>query len=85
MVDYTGSGTAIYKISSKGARTIFASNVSYPSDIAVDKDNNVFVADSNRGVIYKYKPTGTRATFATGLHQPVGLVFDSLGNLFCGR
>lgn len=73
---------AIYKITPNGALTIFASRLSYPSNLAVDRASNVFVADYDHGIIYKYKPTGSRATFASGLHHPVGMAFNSAGNLF---
>jgi hypothetical protein len=72
----------VYKITSSGVQTIFASRLSYHSSLAVDKTGNLFVADYDQGTIYEYKPDRTRATFATGLHHPVGLTFNSLGNLF---
>jgi sugar lactone lactonase YvrE len=86
VLDYNGDrvpgNAAIYKITPNGTLTIFASRLSYPSDVTVDKAGDLFVADYNNGIIYKYKPDGSRATFASGLHHPVGLAFDSAGNLF---
>lgn len=70
---------AIYKITPNRTLTIFASRLSYPSYLAVDRTGNVFVADYDNGIIYKYKPTGSRAIFALGLHHPVGMAFDSSG------
>jgi hypothetical protein len=73
---------AIYKITPNRTLTIFASRLSYPAYLAVDRTGNVFVADYDDGIIYKYKPAGSQATFASGLHHPVGLAFDRAGNLF---
>ncbi|HEY7002326.1 MAG TPA: hypothetical protein VH330_11355 [Candidatus Udaeobacter sp.] len=76
------SDAAIFKITPNGTITIFASRVSYPSYLAVDKAGNLFAADYDQGIIYRYKPNGLRATFASGLYHPVGMAFDSAGNLF---
>src|SRR5215470_6788790 len=54
---------SIYKYSPNGVGTIFASGLSLPSYLAVDKAGNVFVADYTNGIIYKYTPDGARTTF----------------------
>jgi sugar lactone lactonase YvrE len=72
----------IFKITPNGTLTIFASRVSYASNLAVDKTGNLFVSDYDNGIIYEYKPDGSRATFASGLYHPVGMALDSAGNLF---
>ena len=84
VLDHDGvlGNAAIYKITPNGTLTIFASRLSYRSNLASDKAGNLFVSDYDQGIIYKYKPTGSRVTFATGLHHPTGLAFDSMGNLF---
>src|SRR5580704_17285358 len=71
---------SIYKYNPNGVGTIFASGLSLPSYLTVDRSGNVFVADYNNGIIYKYTPTGSRSTFASGLYHPVGMAFDSAGN-----
>ena len=73
---------AIYKITPSGARTTFASGLSYSSHVATDRQGNVFVADYDQGIICKYKPTGSRGIFASGLYHPAGLAFNSAGDLF---
>jgi sugar lactone lactonase YvrE len=85
-VDHDSSGkggeAAVYKITPNGVRTTFASGLSYPASIAVDRAGNLFVTDYDRGIIYEYKPIGKRAVFASGLNHPVGMAFNSAGNLF---
>jgi DNA-binding beta-propeller fold protein YncE len=73
---------SIYKYTPNGVGTIFASGLSLPSYLSVDRAGNVFVADNTNGIIYKYTSTGSRTTFASGLYHPVGMAFDSAGNLF---
>jgi DNA-binding beta-propeller fold protein YncE len=73
---------SIYKYTPNGVQTTFASGLSLPSYLSVDRAGNVFVADYNNGIIYKYTPNGARTTFASGLYHPVGMAFDSAGNLF---
>ena len=73
----------IYKIAPNGAWTTFASGPGYyTSYLASDTAGNLFVADSDHGIIYKYKLNGSRTTFASGLYRPVGLACDSMDNLF---
>jgi sugar lactone lactonase YvrE len=74
-----------------------AARFSYPWDVAVDADGNVFVADSANQVIRKIAPDHTVTTVAglagasgsldgTGdaarFHDPMGLAIDEAGQLF---
>lgn len=49
--------------------------------VAVDSEDNVYVADAVVGVVYKFDPCGTRSVFAS-LAGASGLAFDESGNLF---
>lgn len=67
-----------------------------PFDMAVDKDNNIFVSDESNNKIRKITPAGVVTTFAgsgatgsadgTGtaasFNTPQGLTFDKNGNLY---
>jgi DNA-binding beta-propeller fold protein YncE len=73
----------IYKVTPNGVWTTFASDSrNYTAYLAADQAGDLYVADSDHGIIYKYTPTGSRSTFASGLYHPVGMAFDSAGNLF---
>jgi Chitobiase/beta-hexosaminidase C-terminal domain len=65
-----------------GVRSIFASGLSAPLNMAFDESGNLFVADEGTGALYKFTPAGVRTTFAVGLPVPVGVAFDSAGNVF---
>jgi sugar lactone lactonase YvrE len=84
---YTGDGGAAV-----------SATLNYPAGIAVDANNNLFVADKTNNVIRKVATTGTITTFAgTGtlgysgdagqataatLDYPIGVNFDASGNLY---
>ncbi|MCS5645083.1 MAG: hypothetical protein NZ838_03090, partial [Candidatus Marinimicrobia bacterium] len=88
---FAGSGTAG---SADGTGT--AASFSYPWGIAIDNNDNLFIADYYNNLIRKITPSGVVTTFAgsgtagsvdgTGtaayLSGPTGLSFDSNGNLF---
>jgi sugar lactone lactonase YvrE len=80
-------GGDIYKFTSGGTLSIFASGLDYASGLAFDSAGNLFVANSGTpnsgtGYIYKFTPGGARSTFASGLNTPSGLTVDRAGNLF---
>jgi uncharacterized protein YecT (DUF1311 family)/sugar lactone lactonase YvrE len=72
----------ILKFTPDGTRSTFASKLTTPSDLAVDKAGNLFVSDSASNLIFKFAPDGTKTSFASGLSWPKGLAFDAAGNLF---
>ena len=75
---------SIFEFTPGGARTTFASGLSYPVGMAFDSAGNMYEADDGSGNIYKFTPGGVRSTFASGLVQPYSLAFDRSGNLFVG-
>src|SRR5438105_3549652 len=72
----------IYKFTSNGASSTFASRLDGPEGLAFDRAGNLFVAFTPGGHIDKFTPNGVRTTFASGLSHPRGLAFDAAGNLF---
>src|SRR6266566_2844612 len=68
----------IYKFTSNGASSTFASGLDGPEGLAFDSAGNLFV--SIGGNIYEFTPAGVRSTFASGTFG--ALAFDAAGNLF---
>jgi len=81
-----GGDGIIYKFTSDGTRTVFASMTdAAPVGLACDSAGNLFVStEGNPGsdTILKFTPDGTESTFATGLTYPRGLAFNRGGILF---
>lgn len=90
---FAGTGVAGYK---DGQRNTAQFNA--PGGLAVDSNDNVYVADTLNHVIRKVTPQGIVTTFAgqqgnngayldgsvasAKFNEPVGLVFDETGNLY---
>ena len=84
-------GGSIYKYTSTGVQSVFASGLSQPRGVAFDQATNLFVATETcvsgtcQGAIVKITPAGVQSTFATLSElnfQPEGVAFDGAGNLF---
>jgi len=83
-------GGFLYRYTSNGVQSTFASGVSRPSGLAFDHFGNLFVASttfdgtSYQGTILEITPLGEQSTFASvgrDLHL-VGLAIDSSDNVF---
>ena len=85
-------GGEVFKFSWDGKRSIFASGLHYPGDLAVDSAGDLFVLDRVctelfcDTVIYKMTgptdPPNGWGYFASGLSYPSYLAVDKAGNLF---
>lgn len=89
------TGGQIYRFTSTGIKSTFASDLSQPTALAFDRQGNLFVGDSGScvshdgtpcsqpSVIFKFSPSGDKNTFATiGSPDLLGMAFDGAGNLF---
>lgn len=65
-----------------GNRFTFATGLQRPTGIAFDPAGNLYVSESDTGIIYKFDVNGNRSIFASGLARPFGLTFDEVGNLY---
>jgi sugar lactone lactonase YvrE len=72
----------IEKITPDGTVSTFSNGANGPLGLAVDKNNNLFVANFGDNSIDEITPGGTETQFASGLSSPAGLAFDADGNLF---
>ncbi len=100
---YVADGHRIRKITPEGVVTTFAGDVSsgnqdgigtaarfrFINDLAVDKDNNIYVADNQNVSIRKITPEGVVSTFVTNMSDgqttfsnPASLSIDGSGNIY---
>ena len=84
---------AIYKFTSNGTKTTFASGLYRPRNLAFDFSDNLFVSayagicfacTGPNSIILKFMPDGTKSTFASGFYGIDGLICDAAGNVFAG-
>ena len=76
---------AVYKITPNGVRTTFASGLSYPSYLAVDKAGNLFVADYDDGIIYRIQADRIASHLCLRVASPCRYGFRQRGQSVCGR
>jgi len=74
---FAGSG-ARGSADGAGASASFAA----PTGIAIDREGNVFVADSLYGLVRKITPDRVVSTFASSINQPYGLALDAAGFVY---
>jgi hypothetical protein len=79
---------ALYKIAPGGAVTTVFRASDYGTlqthqffGVAVDKANNVYLADIVQQAVYQFTPKGKQSIFASNI-QAIGLTFDNKANLF---
>ncbi len=65
-----------------GGHSTIANGFNVPWGIAVDVNDNAYVAQYSGSSIIKVALDGTKTTFATGVGQTVGITLDGLGNLY---
>jgi sugar lactone lactonase YvrE len=64
-----------------------AAQFNHPGGVALDTNNNVYVADTYNGAIRKMTPSGSGwvvTTVATGLNYPYGVAVDMSNNVYVG-
>lgn len=64
-----------------GVRSIFASNLKGPQQIAFDKSGNIYIVETGAGVVLKITPTGSQSIFAQ-IQAPEGVAIDAAGNVY---
>jgi hypothetical protein len=80
----TGTGSALQV--SPAAESVIGAGLKTPSQVAVDANDNTFLADSGLGAVEMY-PKGygalaAVATVGTGLTAPTGVAVDGAGDVF---
>jgi sugar lactone lactonase YvrE len=99
---YAGSGsTTCNNLGNCDAGGVaLSASLYYPQGLAVDSSNNLYIADTDHGLVRKVTPAGVISTIAGGggsgtangvsatsvaLTDPSSLAFDSNGNLYIGE
>jgi sugar lactone lactonase YvrE len=77
-----GTGTAGYYPGPGQAGPALSAQLNNCQFVAIDKDGNIFIADSGNNCIRKVDTTGTITTFVGGLLGPGDLRVDAEQNLF---
>ena len=60
-----GTG-AIFKFTTNGTKSIFATGLSSPIGLVFDSAGYLYVAENGSGHIYKYTTNGTKSQFSVG-------------------
>jgi sugar lactone lactonase YvrE len=77
----TLAGTANVAGSANSANPLLATFNS-PSGVAVDRGNNVYVADTGNNAVRLITSGGIVSTFAVGFNGPQGVAVDAAGNVY---
>ncbi len=80
-----GTGTGPEAAFPPGKQNIIDTSFGLTGSVAVDLSGNLYVADSQDGVVYKETLSGgsyTKSTVDAGLTAPFGMAIDGIGNLF---
>src|SRR5262249_45534486 len=89
-VDSAGSvyivelGKDVIKVPSDGGpQMTIGTGIAYPSAIALDRDDNVYVVDyANNNVVRIPKNGGAQNRLGSGLSGPYGVRIDEIGNVY---
>ncbi len=76
------NGDKVYKITTDGTSTVYASGLSQPAGLVFNKNGILYIAEFTSGEISKVDSEGIITTFASGFNQPADLIFDTNENLY---
>lgn len=78
----THNGSSVWRFDDTGLAAPYLTGIASPSGIAMDRQNNLYVASLSDNTITKVSPQGVRSIFASGLQGPWGIAFSPSGDLF---
>ncbi|MCB0275519.1 MAG: SMP-30/gluconolactonase/LRE family protein [Calditrichaeota bacterium] len=70
------NGSAVYKITPSGERTVYMGGFTTPNGLALDGSGNLFVADNRGNQVYRVTPDSQKIAFGPRITSPSGLIFD---------
>ncbi len=80
---YVSAGPSIYRLSSAGEKSTFASGLTGQNAMAFNRAGDLFVINNQEsGTILRFDADGNRSTFVSGLGVLTALAFDGTGILF---
>ena len=78
------SPVSVYKVTSKGAVTPFATDIMNATGLAFSMTGDLFVSSRFEGSIYNVDPSGNVQLYLEGMGIATGIAFDRGGNLYVG-
>ncbi len=75
---------SIYKVTSSGAVTPFATDIMNATGLAFGISGHLFVSSRFEGSVYRIDPAGRIDTYIEGMGIATGLAFDRNSNLYIG-
>jgi len=75
---------SLYKITANFGVKPFATSLTNPSGLALDRAGNLFVSCRNDGTIHRVSPDGRAEQWIEGMGVATGLAFDREQNLYVG-
>jgi len=79
----SSSNGNIYKFNKDATSEVFASGLSDPRGIAIDKFQNLYVAEYGNSRVLKYNlNSGAQEIMMTGLDEPTSVAVDSFGDVY---
>ena len=78
------SPVSVYKVTSRGAVTPFATDIMNPTGLAFSMTGDLFISSRFDGSIYTADPAGNVQLYLEGMGIATGIAFDRGGNLYVG-
>ncbi len=79
----TSADGSVYKFGKDATKEVFVSGLNDPRGLAIDKYQNMYVAEFGASQVVKINLTTKAVTpFATGLLQPTSVAVDSFGDVY---
>ncbi|MGH6690375.1 MAG: IPT/TIG domain-containing protein, partial [Gammaproteobacteria bacterium] len=75
------AGAPVDDVTSLDPVEIWVDGFGHVAGIAIDRDDNLFVADRDRGTVTRVARDRRRTVVASGLDRPMGLALDATGRL----
>ncbi len=79
---FNPTGTTIRKIAPNGAQEIFSRELSTPTAIITDIDNNLYIANAGKNEIVKISQNGNKKTIVSNIISPKSIILNNHSELY---